>query len=81
MHDEQISERVRSAEYQSLLKKAFRNWAGTESKKKQEYIRHIHSNAATTRIVSDDVVSLFIESYIPHPDRAILVGRGPERSG
>jgi hypothetical protein len=61
MHDEQISERVRSAEYQSLLKKAFRNWAGTESKKKQEYIRNILSNAATTRIVSDDVVSLFIE--------------------
>src|SRR5262245_48766090 len=28
MHDEEIAKRVRSAEYQSLLKKAFRNWAG-----------------------------------------------------
>jgi hypothetical protein len=61
MHDDQIADRVRSAEYQSLLKKAFRNWAGTESKKKQEYIRNILSNAASTRVVSDDVISLFIE--------------------
>jgi hypothetical protein len=61
MHDEQIAQRVRSAEYQSLLKKAFRNWAGTESRKKQEYIRNILSNAASTRVVSDDVISLFIE--------------------
>ncbi len=61
MHDEEISERVRSSEYQSLLKKAFRNWAGTESPKKQEYIRNILTNAAATRLVSDDVVSLFIE--------------------
>jgi len=61
MHDDEIARRVRSDEYQSLLKKAFRNWAGTESKKKQEYIRNILSNAASTRVVSDDVVSLFIE--------------------
>ena len=61
MHDDEIAKRVQSAEYQSLLKKAFRNWAGTESKKKQEYIRNILSNAASTRVVSDDVVSLFIE--------------------
>jgi hypothetical protein len=61
LHDEQIRERIRSSEYQSLLKKAFRNWAGTESRKKQEYIRNILSNAASTRIVSDDVISLFIE--------------------
>jgi hypothetical protein len=61
MHDDEIARRVRSSEYQSLLKKAFRNWAGTESVKKQEYIRNILSNAASTRVVSDDVVSLFIE--------------------
>lgn len=61
MHDEQIAQRVRSAEYQSLLKKAFRNWAGTESRKKQEYIRNILSNAASARLVTDDVISLFIE--------------------
>jgi hypothetical protein len=61
MHEEEIAARVRSDEYQSLLKKAFRNWAGTESRKKQEYIRNILTNAAATRIVSDDVVFLFME--------------------
>jgi len=61
MHDEEIAERVKSAEYQSLVKKAFRNWAGAESEKKREYIRNILSNAAGSRLTSDDVISLFID--------------------
>ena len=61
MHDEKIAERVRSIEYQSLVKKAFRNWAGAESEKKREFTRNILSNAASTDLTSDDVVSLFIE--------------------
>ncbi|PWB89867.1 hypothetical protein C5688_13590 [Methylocystis sp. MitZ-2018] len=61
MHDEEIANRIKSDEYQKLLKKAFRNWSGTESRKKQEYIRNILCNAAATKIVSDDVVSLFLE--------------------
>ena len=61
MHDEKISERVKSSDYQRLLKKAFRNWAGTESEKKQAFVRNILTNAASTEIVSDDVVSLFLE--------------------
>ncbi len=61
MQDERIAERVRSAEYQSLLKMAFRDWAGTESRRKQEYIRNVLTNAASTEIVSDDVVKLFVE--------------------
>lgn len=61
MHDERIAERVRSDEYQSLLKHAFRNWAGTESRKKQEYIRNILTNAASANIVSDDVIRLFVK--------------------
>jgi hypothetical protein len=61
MHDEEIAKRVQSKEYQSLLKKAFRQWAGTESQQKQEYIRNILSNAAATRIVTDDVINLFID--------------------
>jgi hypothetical protein len=61
MHDEEIAQRVQSKEYQSLLKKAFRQWAGTESQTKQEYIRNILSNAAATKIVSDDVIKLFID--------------------
>ena len=61
MHEERIAERVRSSEYQSLVKQAFRNWAGTESRKKQDYIRNILTNAASASIVSDDVVRLFVK--------------------
>src|SRR6185312_14922356 len=61
MQDEAISGRVRSDEYQSLLKKAFRNWQGAESAKKREYIRNILSNAAAASLTSDDVISLFLD--------------------
>ena len=52
MHEEAIAQRVKSAEYQSLMKKAFRNWSGTESAKKQEYIRNILCNAAGHRLLA-----------------------------
>lgn len=61
VHDEEIAKRLRSDEYQALLRKAFRNWAGAESAKKREYIRNTLSNAASTRLASDEVVALFIE--------------------
>ncbi|MFA5067513.1 MAG: hypothetical protein WC466_05680 [Candidatus Izemoplasmatales bacterium] len=61
MHDEEISKRLRSGEYQSLLKKTFREWAGAESELKRQYIRNILSNAAATAIASDDVIRLFID--------------------
>lgn len=61
IHDEEIAKRVRSDEYQALLRKAFRNWSGAESAKKREYIRNILSNAAATRLASDEVVTLFLD--------------------
>ncbi|MCK5603267.1 hypothetical protein KAR91_15395 [Candidatus Pacearchaeota archaeon] len=61
LQDEAISERVESKEYQSLVKKTFREWAGAESEEKRVYIRNILSNAAATQISSDDVVRLYID--------------------
>jgi hypothetical protein len=61
LQNEEIAKRVESKEYQSLLKKTFRDWAGAESEKKREYIRNILSNAAAARFVSDDVIRLFID--------------------
>jgi hypothetical protein len=61
MHDEAINERIRSDEYQSIMRKAFRNWAGAESVQKREYIRNLLSNAAAAKVVSDDVVKLFLD--------------------
>jgi hypothetical protein len=46
LRDEKIAQRIESKEYQSLLKKTFREWSGTESEAKRAYIRNILSNAA-----------------------------------
>jgi hypothetical protein len=61
MHDEEISKRVESVEYQSLLRKAFRDWAGSESEEKRVLVRNLLVNAAASKLTSDDVVKLFLK--------------------
>ncbi len=61
MHDQKTAERIKSPEYQSLLRKAFRDWAGTESEEKRKLVRNLLSNAAGSTLASDDVVKLFLE--------------------
>ncbi len=56
LQDEKISARVQSREYQSLVKKTFRDWSGAESEEKRIFIRNILSNAAASTLTSDDVV-------------------------
>ena len=60
LQDEAIAQRVESAEYQSLVKKTFREWSGAESEEKRVYIRNILSNAAATNVSSDDVLRMYI---------------------
>jgi len=61
MHDAKIEERMKSSEYQSLIKKAFREWPGAESEEKRKLLRNILSNAAASTLVSDDVIKLFLD--------------------
>jgi hypothetical protein len=61
MHDEEISKRVESSEYQSLLRKAFRDWPGAESEEKRVLVRNLLVNAAGSKLTSDDVVKLFLK--------------------
>lgn len=61
MHAQEIADRVSSKEYQSLLRKGFRDWAGAESNEKRVLIRNLLSNAAAATIASDDIVRLFLE--------------------
>lgn len=61
INDEKIAQRIESKEYQSLLKKTFREWSGAESETKRQYIRNILANAAATDLTSDDVIRLFID--------------------
>lgn len=61
LQDEKIAARVESKEFQSLVKKTFRDWAGVESEEKRVLIRNILSNAAASTVSSDDVVRMFID--------------------
>lgn len=61
LKDESVSQRIESPEYQTLLKKAFRNWSSVDSESKREKIRNILANAAATKLTSDDVIKLFID--------------------
>jgi hypothetical protein len=61
LQDEAISARISGAEYQSLVKKTFREWSGAESEDKRIYIRNILSNAASSQVSSDDVIRMYID--------------------
>jgi hypothetical protein len=61
LQDEAIAQRVESDEFQSLVKRAFRDWAGTESETKREYVRNILANAAASRVSEDDVIRLYLD--------------------
>src|SRR6266550_8027350 len=59
--DEKITKRLESEEYQSLITKTFRDWAGAESEEKRQLIRNILVNAASTDLTSDDVIRMFLD--------------------
>jgi hypothetical protein len=61
LQNEKIAERVESREFQSLVKKTFRDWSGAESEDKRLLIRNLLSNAAASAVSSDDVVRMFID--------------------
>lgn len=61
MQDEKIKERIESEEYQSILKKAFRNWSNVDSEAKRQKVRNLLANAAATNLTTDDVVRLFLD--------------------
>jgi len=68
MNDEKIAERVASPEYQSLVRKAFREWSGAESEEKRTLVRNILANAAAASITSDDVVRMFLQWIITYSE-------------
>jgi hypothetical protein len=60
-NDEEVRKRIESPEYLKLVKKCFRDWSAAESEEKRRLIRNLLSNAAATKICSDDVVRMFIQ--------------------
>lgn len=61
LQDKAVTDRMESKAYQSILKKAFREWSAAESEDKRKYVRNILTNAAATNVVSDDVIKMFLD--------------------
>jgi hypothetical protein len=58
---DEIDERLESPEYLALVRKAFREWDQADTDEKRRLIVHLITNAAGTRIVSDDILRLFLD--------------------
>jgi len=56
----EIGERIQSQDYLALVRQAFRAWDKSETDDKRQFAANLLSNAAGTRICSDDVLRLFI---------------------
>jgi hypothetical protein len=57
----EIDERIQSEEYLALVRQAFRTWDSADTDEKRRYAANLVTNAAGSRICSDDVVRLFID--------------------
>lgn len=57
----EIDERIQSEEYLALVRRAFRVWDRSDTEEKRKYVGNLVSNAAGTRLCSDDVLRLFID--------------------
>ncbi len=85
--DEQIKERIQSAEYLSLVKRCFRDWSAAESHEKRAYIRNLLVNAAQSKISDDDTLRLFIRWIDDYSEmhfsviKAIFESNGITRAG
>lgn len=58
---EQIDERIQSDDYLDLVRKAFRTWDEADTDEKRKYVANLVTNASSTSLTSDDVVTLFID--------------------
>jgi hypothetical protein len=58
---DEIDERLASDEYLDIVRKAFRAWDKADTEEKRRYVANLVTNAAGTRLCSDDVVRLFID--------------------
>lgn len=58
---DEITERIGSEEYLALVRKAFRVWDEADTEEKRRLLSNVLTNAAGTRICSDDVIRIFID--------------------
>jgi hypothetical protein len=58
---DEINERIESTEYLGIVRKAFREWDQADTEEKRQLIVNLITNAAGTRICSDDILRLFLD--------------------
>lgn len=58
---EEINDRLESQEYLGLIRKAFREWDQADTDEKRRLIVQLITNAAGTRLCSDDILRLFLD--------------------
>jgi hypothetical protein len=61
MLDGQVDQRIQSQCYLGLVRRAFRVWDRADSDEKRAFVANLVSNAASSRLCSDDVLQRFIE--------------------
>jgi hypothetical protein len=57
----EVEQRITSEQYLTLVRKTFREWDVADTEEKRQLLVQLITNAAGTRIVSDDIVRLFLD--------------------
>jgi hypothetical protein len=58
---DEIEERIESEEYLGLVRKAFRIWDEADTDEKRRLLSNVLTNAAGSRLCSDDVIRIFLD--------------------
>jgi hypothetical protein len=58
---DEIDDRLESEEYLNLVRKAFRQWDQADTAEERRLLVQLNTNAAGTRICSDDILRLFLD--------------------
>jgi hypothetical protein len=58
---EEVEKRITSEEYLNLVRKTFRQWDQADTAEKRRVLVQLITNAAGTRICSDDIIRLFLD--------------------
>ncbi len=56
-----VEKRITSEEYLALVRKTFREWDEADTEEKRRLLVNLITNTAGTRVVSDDIVRLFLD--------------------
>ena len=58
---EEINERLESEEYLQIVRKSFKVWDNADTTEKRDLVRKILTNSGANKLVSDDLIRLFLD--------------------